>query len=165
MSAAPAEAPARAPARRTVRRPVTGARADGSPRAKRPATPATSAAARRRRRSRAPLVVLSGLVIGGLLVGIVTIQALISQTSFRMQALQAHTRVLQLQYAELKARAATLSAPSRVAAVARRRGMVLPDAAQVQTLRVAGVPSSPAPPSSGQAPPSSGLKPVIGEEP
>src|SRR5262249_8956645 len=79
----------------------------------------------RRRRSRAPLLALSGLIVAGLLVGIVTLQALVSQQSFHMQDLQTRTHELQLQYGELKAQVAALSAPARVAAAARRQGMVL----------------------------------------
>ena len=108
---------------------------------------------------------LSGLVVAGLLVGIVTLQALVAQQSFRMQDLQERTRDLQLQYGELKARAAALSAPARVAAAARRQGMVLPDASQIQPLRVPGVATSSGGSTQPDAPPSAALKPIIGEEP
>jgi len=145
---------------------------------KRPASPANSRARRpkrarlrvvkpapRRRRSRTPLLILSGILIAGLLVGIVALQALVSQTSFRMQDLEARTHELQLQYGALTARAAALSAPSRIAAAARRHGMVLPDASQVQTLRVPGVTSRSSGSTTSDAPPSAALKPVIGEQP
>jgi cell division protein FtsL len=173
VSALPAGAPAPArpasPARPTPRRPAPG-RPPASPAGRRAKRPARSPLrvvqpARRRRRSRAPLLILSGVIVASLLVGIVTLQALVSQTSFRMQDLQARTGELQQQYGQLKAQAAALSAPSRIAAAAHRQGMVLPNASQVQTLRVPGV-TSPSSASNGSAvPPSAALKPVIGGEP
>jgi len=187
VSALPAKAPVRtrpsapprkppAPGRKRSTVPARE-RTNPSPRAPgRPVSPSTSRTkrprkaqlrvvkpARRPRRSRAPLLILSGMMIAGLLVGIVTLQALVSQTSFRMQDLQARTHTLQLQYGQLKAQTASLSAPARIAAAARRQGMVLPDASQVQTLRVPGL--TPAASKSARAvvPPSAALKPVIGE--
>jgi len=160
--------PARTPARPVRRRPAS-ARPGASPTSR--AKPAKKARlrvvrpAQRRRRSRAPLLMLFGLIVAGLLVGIVTLQAFVAQQSFRMQDLQERTRELQLQYGELKAQAAALSAPSRVAAAAQRHGMVLPDASQVQTLRVPGIDPPPGGTTGSDAPPSAALKPVIGEEP
>jgi cell division protein FtsL len=79
-------------------------------------------------------VVLSGLIVGALVVGIVSLQALVSQTSFRMQDLQARTATLQEANGELILRLARLSSPERIAAEAHRLGLVLP--ARVEPLRV-----------------------------
>jgi cell division protein FtsL len=80
--------------------------------------------------------VLSSLLIGALVVGIVSLQALVSQTSFRMQDLQTHAKALQQQYGEQTLTVARLSAPERIAAAAYRAGLVLPDLAHVYTLHV-----------------------------
>ena len=164
--AAPARTgtPATVPRRSASRKPASPPAAPRAKRSRR-APLRVVRPARGRRRSRAPLLILSGAIIAGLLVGIVSLQALVAQQSFRMQDLQGRTQQLQLQYGELKARAAALSAPSRVAAAARRQGMVLPDASQVQTIRVPGVASSAKGTTQSDVPPSAGLKPIIGEEP
>ena len=93
MSAAPAAAPARRAPRRSgplAPRPARPSRRRGPLRVVRPA-------ARHHRRT-TPFVVLSGLLVGSLVVGIVTMQALVSQTAFRMQDLQAHNLALQQDY-------------------------------------------------------------------
>ena len=63
-------------------------------------------------------MVLSGLIVGALVVGIVSLQALVSQTSFRMQDLQDRTATLQQANGELILRLARLSSPERIAAEA-----------------------------------------------
>jgi len=168
VSALPAGAPSRArPARPAPKRPAPPARRPprATTRAKRPTKPRLRVVRPPRRRSRAPLLVLSGVLIAALLVGIVALQALVSQTSFRMQDLEARNHDLQLQYGALTARAAALSAPSRIAGAARRHGMILPDASQVQTLRVPGATSQTSGSTGSEVPPSAALKPVIGAQP
>lgn len=181
MSASPATVPARrapAPARR---RPTPTRKAASRPKprpaqgrrpAKRPVR-LVRAAPKRHRRT-APFLLLSGLLIGGLVVGIVTLQALVSQSSFRMQDLQAHAKALQQRYGEQTLKVAQLSAPERIAAAARHAGLVLPDPSQVYTLHVRaardarGHPagSTDAASASGSgAPAGSSLKAVLGAQP
>ena len=69
------------------------------------------------------------------MVGIVSLQALVSQTSFRMQDLQIRAKALQQHYGEQTLIVARLSAPERIAAAAHRAGLQLPDPSQVHTLR------------------------------
>jgi cell division protein FtsL len=118
--------------------------------------------------------VLSSLLIAGLVVGIVTLQALVSQTSFRMQDLQAHAKALQQKYGEQTLMVARLSAPERIAAAAHRAGMVLPDPSHVYTVHVRGSRTAPsrasqsasaASASGNGAPASSSLKAILGAEP
>ena len=161
MSAAPATAPARRAARRSG--PPTARSARPSPR--RGPLRVVRPAARHRRRA-TPFVVLSGLLIGSVVVGIVTLQALVSQTSFRMQDLQAHNRALQQDYGARTLSVARLTAPDRIAAAARRAGLVLPDPSQLYTLHVGGPQgSTEAPAGSFSAPGSSALKAVLGARP
>ena len=116
---------------------------------------------------------MSSLLIGALVVGIVTLQALVSQTSFRMQDLQARAKALQQQFGEQTLTVARLSAPERIAAAAHRAGLVLPDPSQVHTLHVRGSDGGGArarPPtntsaSGARGPAASSVKAVLGAEP
>ena len=111
-------------------------------------------------------MMLSGLLVGSLVIGIVTLQALVSQTAFRMQDLQAHNLALQQNYGALTLSVARLSAPDRIAAAARRAGLVLPDPSQMYTLHVPGPRGAPgASAGSFSAPGSSALKAVLGAGP
>jgi len=158
-------APATAPARRALR--------PSGPPATRPARSSRRRAplrvvhppARHHRRA-TPFVVLSGVVVGSLVVGIVTLQALVSQTAFRMQDLQAHNHALQQDYGARTLTVARLSAPDRIAAAARRAGLVLPNASDLYTLHVPG-PRGATQQREGSfsAPGSSALKAVLGAGP
>jgi hypothetical protein len=109
---------------------------------------------------------LSAVLVGALVVGIVTLQALVSQTSFRMQDLQARTRALQQGYGERTLVVARLSAPDRIAAAARRAGFVLPDPSHIYTLHVAGPrDAGTGAQEEGSAPGSSALKAFLGAQP
>jgi len=121
VSASPATVPARrAPA--PARRPATPAKkpaarpkpqpAKGRRPARRPVRLVRSAPKRRRRT--APFLVMSSLLIGALVVGIVTLQAMVSQTSFRMQDLQTRAKALQQQYGEQTLAVARLSSLSHL---------------------------------------------------
>jgi cell division protein FtsL len=85
---------------------------------------------------RIPFLIASFLVVGTLVVGVVSLQALVSQGSFRMQQLTRHNLELEQEYGRLKLEVAELSAPGRVAGQARRLGFRLPEG--VQALRVKG---------------------------
>jgi len=111
-------------------------------------------------------VVLSGLLVGSLVIGIVTLQALVSQTAFRMQDLQAHNRALQQEYGARSLSVARLTSPDRIAAAARRAGLVLPDPSHIYTLHVPGPRGARGTPAgSFSAPGSSALKAVLGAQP
>ena len=115
---------------------------------------------------------LSSLLVGALVVGIVTLQALVSQTAFRMQDLQVRAKALQQHYGEQTLTVARLSAPERIASAAHRAGLVLPDPSHVYTLHVHGpsgarahdrLPANTA--AAASAPAGSSLKAVLGAEP
>jgi len=73
-----------------------------------------------------------------LVVGVASLQAVVSQGSFRMQDLTRHNLELQQEYGRLKLEVAELSSPGRIAARARRLGFRLPQPGDVSTLRVKG---------------------------
>lgn len=116
---------------------------------------------------------MSSLLIGALVVGIVSLQALVSQTSFRMQDLQVRAKALQQHYGEQTLTVARLSAPERIATSAHRAGLQLPDPSQVHTLHVrasSGGRGHDQPPASGSASrvgalAGSSLKAVLGAQP
>jgi cell division protein FtsL len=180
VSASPATVPvprAPAPARRRAT-PGTKSAARPKPRSARSWRPAVRPVrlvrrAPKRRRRTAPFLALSSLLLAALVVGIVTMQALVSQTAFRMQDLQVRAKALQQQYGERTLTVARLSAPNRIAAAAHRAGLVLPDPSHVDTLHVRGSsgalghdqPRANEEPAGAGAPAGSSLKAVIGAEP
>jgi cell division protein FtsL len=108
-------------------------------------------------------MVVSALFVGGLLVAVVATQALVNQTSFRMRDLQEQTKATRQTYVQLRLQVADLSAPERIAVEATRLGLRLPDAQELQVLRVqarAGQGTDNRPPQA-----SFGLKGLIGEHP
>jgi cell division protein FtsL len=107
-------------------------------------------------------VIVSFLVVGFLVFGVVTVQAILSQTSFRMQQLDTRGIHLRQDYGHLKLEVARLSAPGRIVQEAKHLGLRLPD--HVRTLPVDG-PSPPGAAPSGGSNPSFALKGVLGEEP
>ena len=79
----------------------------------------------------------AALLVAALLVfAVVAVQALVSQTSFRMRELDHRAAALQRSYSRLKLEAAELSSPARITAQARRLGLRLPEA--VRALHVPG---------------------------
>jgi cell division protein FtsL len=116
----------------------------------------------RRRLGRIPFLIASFVVVGLLMFGVVTVQAILSQTSFRMRQLESRGIHLRQDYGHLKLEVARLSAPGRIVQEAKRLGLRLPD--QVRTLPVDGPPPTAATPSGGSNP-SFALKGVLGEEP
>jgi hypothetical protein len=71
-------------------------------------------------------------------VGVASLQAVVSQGSFRMQELSRHNLELQHEYGRLKLQVAKLSSPGRIAGEARRLGFHLPGPDDVRTLPVKG---------------------------
>lgn len=91
---------------------------------------------RPRRSRRLPFYVAAFLSVGVLVVAVVALQAIASQTSFRMQQLEQRSASLQQRWGQLRLEEAQLSAPARLAREARRLGLELPGPGQVHTLRV-----------------------------
>lgn len=79
-----------------------------------------------RRAPRMRFAVLAGCLVAVLVFGVVTLQAMVSQDSFRIERLARRTQQLRQQEEELRLQVATLSAPDRIAREARRLGLVLP---------------------------------------
>jgi cell division protein FtsL len=90
----------------------------------------------RTRRRRAPFLLLAVVLVGGLVLGVASLQALVAQTSFRMEDLARRGAALRQEQGELRLDVARLSAPRRIANEARRLGLRLPDPAEVKTLEV-----------------------------
>ncbi len=87
---------------------------------------------------RLSFIVTSFLVLGVLVVGVASLQAVVSQGSFRMQELTRHNLELQHEYGRLKLQVAELSSPGRIATEARRMGFHVPKPEDVRTLAVSG---------------------------
>ena len=132
----PVAAPAVRPAPRTA--PVSMPRRTGGPaRAPRaPSAPArpvsgqpapTRAIGRRRPKRRAGFVVLFCVVVGSMVLGLVSLNALLAKASFRVDDLSTRIDALEVDHLELVSEQAELSAPGRIAEWARRNGMRLPD--------------------------------------
>jgi cell division protein FtsL len=115
-----------------------------------------------RRLGRIPFLIASFLLVGLLVFGVVTLQAILSQTSFRMGRLEHRDVGLRQDYGELKLEVARLSAPGRIVREAKRLGLQLPE--QVRTLSVDAPPPDSETPTVGSDP-SFALKGVLGEEP
>jgi cell division protein FtsL len=83
-----------------------------------------------------PLIVVSAMLIGGLLVGIVATQALVNQTSFKLKSTQRSAKVLRQEHAQLQLEVADLSAPARIVAAAIALGLRVPQSQDVEVLQV-----------------------------
>jgi cell division protein FtsL len=82
---------------------------------------------RRRRRRSLGFLVLSFAVLGSMVFGIVVVNVLLAQTSFRIGTAEQRLEELSQEHLELVGEQASLSAPGRIAAWASRHGMRLPD--------------------------------------
>jgi cell division protein FtsL len=146
-------APRTATARTTPRRASTGGshaarnrpRARKGTSARRPKARAGAKTSQRRvrvtappRGRRFPLLVTSFVIVGMVVVGVVSLQAVVSQGSFRMQQLARHNQELEHEYGRLKLQVAELSSPGRIAKEARDLGYRLPSPDEVRTLAVKG---------------------------
>jgi cell division protein FtsL len=131
-SAAPAEAPlipdGGGRAERVVGTAATGVTG---------ATRATDGApAARRKRHHLGFVLFAAVVVGLLVLGLVTLNAFVAQSSFRIDHLQARVDEQSQRYLALERQAAHLSAPGRIAAWAVRHEMRTPD--EISVLHVSG---------------------------
>ena len=104
-----------------------------------PPTPAT----RKRRKHHVGFAVLATLLVAPMLLGIVSVNALLAQTSFRIDEAERRLEELSTEHLALLHEQARLSAPGRIAAWARRNGMRLPD--DIRSLHASGgTPAAPA---------------------
>ena len=92
-----------------------------------PRTTTRPARRRRARRGGIGFVVLSSAVLGSMVFGIVVVNVLLAQTSFRITSAEQRLEELSQEHLELVSEQASLSAPGRIAAWASRHGMRLPD--------------------------------------
>ena len=140
-------APGRATPPRTPTRPAGGRRRTapdrGTParrsphRRTRPALrPASSP--RRAQRHSVAFWVCSGLLIAGLVLGLVTLSAMVAQSSFSVDDLGARVQQLQQDARVKRKQVAHLTAPERIAAAAGAIGLHLPAPGAVQVIHVAG---------------------------
>ena len=97
-------------------------------------TPATRRT--RRRRHHAGFAVFASAVVGLMVLGIVSLNALLAQTSFRIDEAERRIEELTAEHVDLVREQASLSAPGRIAAWARRNGMRLPD--DIRSLHASG---------------------------
>jgi cell division protein FtsL len=89
-----------------------------------------------RRTHHVGFLVLASIVIGSMLLGLVSLNALLAQTSFRIDEAERRIEALAQEHLELVREQASLSAPGRIAAWARRNGMRLPD--DIRSLHASG---------------------------
>lgn len=82
-----------------------------------------------------PFFVGAILAVSILVLGIVSLQAVLSETSFEMRELSRQATELQSDYSRLKLQVAELSSPERVAREARKLGLTIPS--RIRTLSVA----------------------------
>jgi cell division protein FtsL len=141
----------------TARRPKARARAKTSQRHRRVSAPP--------RGRRLPLLVTSFVIVGMVVVGVVSLQAVVSQGSFRMQQLARHNQELQHEYGRLKLQVAELSSPGRIAKEARHLGFRLPNPDEVRTLAVKGGAVRPSVARGTLGRPVLSLKKELGQEP
>jgi cell division protein FtsL len=89
---------------------------------------------------RLPFLIACFLLVGSLVLGVVSVQALASQGSFRMQDISRRNAVLVDANGRLQLQIAELSAPRRIQREARRLGYRVPDPSEVHTIVADGHP-------------------------
>lgn len=87
------------------------------------------------RRRRVPFALLSVVLVASFILTLTSAQALLSQGAFRLSELGRHAEQLELQSDFLRLRVARLSSPERVAAAARRNGLVTPERVEILAQR------------------------------
>jgi cell division protein FtsL len=103
--------------------------------AARPSQASPSRPRRARRGSTPAFWIFTALVVTGMVVGIVSVSALLVQASFRVDAVRERMAALAVEQEILTMEVAELSSPGRVQRWARGEGMVMPE--NVVILRVA----------------------------
>ena len=122
----------------TVRIPPAVTAAAGGPAERVVGTSGATAA--KRKRHHLGFVLFAAVLVGLPVLGLVTLNAFVAQSSFRIDHLQARVDGQSERYLALERQAAHLSAPGRIAAWASRHAMHTPD--EVSVLHVSG-PRSP----------------------
>jgi hypothetical protein len=104
------------------------------------ARPSTSSPPQRRARrgSHPAFWLFSGVVTASLLMGVVALNAMVVDATYRLQGAQELERSLAEDGSILEIEVAKLSAPARIADWAVDHAMVLPDAEEVIPLRIPG---------------------------
>jgi hypothetical protein len=87
------------------------------------------------RRRRLPFLLLSVVLVAGLILTLTSVQALLAQGAFRLSSLGHQAERLELESDMLRLRLARLSSPERVAAAARRSGLVKPGRVEILAQR------------------------------
>ncbi len=119
----------------TLRRPQGAEGAKRPPRSgTAPATPATTT--RHRKKHHVGFAILATVVLGSMVLGIVSLSALLAQQSFRIDEAERRMEELTTAQLDLVHEQARLSAPGRIDAWARRNGMRLPD--DIRSLHASG---------------------------
>lgn len=95
------------------------------------------AAAAKRKRHHLGFVLFAAVVVGLLVLGLVTLNAFVAQSSFRIDHLRARVDEQSQRYQALERQAAHLSAPGRIAAWASRHAMRTPE--DISVLHVSGL--------------------------
>ncbi|MFL5767756.1 MAG: hypothetical protein ACJ758_07930 [Actinomycetota bacterium] len=98
------------------------------------ATPRKPATRKRVRRLRLRFVVVIAVIVVPLIVGLVSLNAVLAQVSFSVDALTTRVNNLQQKGEELRKDVAVLSSPDRVYREAVKQGMVTPDPRDVHVL-------------------------------
>lgn len=113
-------------------------RPEGAEGAKRPPRSETAPAtpARHRKKHHVGFAILATVVLGSMVLGIVSLSALLAQQSFRIDEAERRMEELTTAQLDLVHEQARLSAPGRIAAWARRNGMRLPD--DIRSLHASG---------------------------
>lgn len=135
------------PARRTHAAPAVAPPSPGSgprragteraPAARRtPGSATTTLRRARRRRHHVGFAMLASTLVGLMVLGIVSLNALLAQTSFRIDEAERRIEQLTREHVDLVREQASLSAPGRIADWARRNGMRLPD--DIRSLHASG---------------------------
>lgn len=120
---------------------VPARRAERPPHPAHPTTHrAPSTVTRRRRKHHLGFAILATVIVAPMVLGIVTLNALLAQTSFRIDETERRIEELSRENLELVHEQAKLSAPGRIADWASRNGMRLPD--DIRFLHASGDPQA-----------------------
>jgi hypothetical protein len=121
-------------------------RPKGAEGAKRPlrreAPRAPTPSPRRKKKHHLGFAVFASTIVGLMVFGVVVLNVLLAQQSFRIDEAERRLEILDRDHLELVRERATLSAPDRIAAWADRHGMRLPD--DIRILRAPSGPVDPA---------------------
>ena len=105
----------------------------------RPPPPSTPPRVGGRRGSHPAFWLFSAILVAGLVLGVVALNALVVNTTYRLEAVEQRQRAAAESGASLEVQVAHQSSPSRISQWASAHGMVLPDSDAVVPLQVAGL--------------------------